>query len=114
MIMAKEKVSYQEVYDLYQQCCETKDLGEFYADYRVKYDKFMNWQRHRLWGEKLGKTVHVEQLKVAKVQIIGKLCNSPTVKMEVKNWKVGEVTADIGRYTIPEKRNSSRSEPVAQ
>jgi hypothetical protein len=34
--------------------------------------------------------------------------------MEVKNWKVGEVTADIGRYTIPEKRNSSRSEPVAQ
>jgi hypothetical protein len=41
--MAKEKVSYQEVYDLYQQCCETKDLGEFYADYRVKYDKFMNW-----------------------------------------------------------------------
>ena len=37
--MAKEKVSYQEVYDLYQQCCETKDLG-------VKYDKFMNWQRH--------------------------------------------------------------------
>lgn len=29
--MAKEKVSYQEVYDLYQQCCETKDLGEFYA-----------------------------------------------------------------------------------
>lgn len=46
MIMAKEKVSYQEVYDLYQQCCETKELGEFYADYRVKYDKFMNWQRH--------------------------------------------------------------------
>ena len=44
--MAKEKVSYQEVYDLYQQCCETKDLGEFYADDRVKYDKFMNWQRH--------------------------------------------------------------------
>ena len=26
MIMAKEKVNYQEVYDLYQLCCETKDL----------------------------------------------------------------------------------------
>ncbi|MBF0731271.1 hypothetical protein [Bacteroides acidifaciens] len=24
--MAKEKVNYQEVYDLYQLCCETKDL----------------------------------------------------------------------------------------
>ncbi len=27
--MAKEKVNYQEVYDLYQLCCETKDLREF-------------------------------------------------------------------------------------
>ena len=26
MIMAKEKVNYQEVYDLYQLCSETKDL----------------------------------------------------------------------------------------
>ena len=30
--MAKEKVNYQEVYDLYQLCCETKDLREFCAD----------------------------------------------------------------------------------
>mgnify|MGYP007093448434 CR=1 FL=1 len=112
--MAKEKVNYQEVYDLYQLCSETKDLREFCADYGVNYDKFMNWQRHQLWSEKLGKAVQTEQPKVAKVQITGKPCNSPTVKMEVKNWKVGEVTADIGRYTIPEKRNSSRSEPVAQ
>lgn len=30
MIMAKEKVNYQEVYDLYQLCSETKDLREFW------------------------------------------------------------------------------------
>ena len=47
--MAKEKVNYQEVYDLYQLCSETKDLREFCADYGVNYDKFMNWQRHQLW-----------------------------------------------------------------
>ena len=29
MIMAKEKVNYQEVYDHYQLCSETKDLREF-------------------------------------------------------------------------------------
>lgn len=82
--MAKEKVNYQEVYDLYQLCSETKDLREFCADYGVNYDKFMNWQRHQLWSEKLGKTVQGDQPKVAKVQITGKPCNSPTVKMEVK------------------------------
>lgn len=67
--MAKEKVNYQEVYDLYQLCSETKDLREFCADYGVNYDKFMNWQRHQLWSEKLGKTVQVDQPKVAKVLI---------------------------------------------
>ena len=36
MIMAKEKVNYQEVYDLYQLCSETKDLREFCADYGGK------------------------------------------------------------------------------
>ena len=82
--MAKEKVNYQEVYDLYQLCSETKDLREFCADYGVNYDKFMNWQRHQLWSEKLSKTVQVEQPKVAKVRITGKPCNSPTVKLEVK------------------------------
>lgn len=82
--MAKEKVNYQEVYDLYQLCSETKDLREFCADYGVNYDKFMNWQRHQLWSEKLGKAVQTEQPKVAKVQITGKPCNSPTVKLEVK------------------------------
>ena len=82
--MLTEKVNYQEVYDLYQLCSETKDLREFCADYGVNYDKFMNWQRHQLWSEKLGKTVQVEQPKVAKVRITGKPCNSPTVKLEVK------------------------------
>ena len=62
----------------------SKDLREFCTDYGVNYDKFMNWQRHRLWSEKLGKTVQVEQSKVAKVRITGKPCNSPTVKLEVK------------------------------
>ena len=74
-MVQKEKVNYQEVYDLYQLCSETKDFREFCADYGVNYDKFMNWQRHQLWNEILGKTVHVEQPKVAKVQIIGKSCN---------------------------------------
>lgn len=60
MIMAKEKVNYQEIYDLYQLWSETKNLREFCADYEVNYDKLMNWQRHQLWNEKLGKTVHVE------------------------------------------------------
>ena len=48
-----------------------KIFREFCADYGVNYDKFMNWQRHQLWSEKLGKTVQVEQPKVAKVQITG-------------------------------------------
>lgn len=48
MIMAKEKVNYQEVYDLYQLCSKIKDLREFCADYGENYDKFMNWQRHQL------------------------------------------------------------------
>ena len=92
--MAKEKVNYQEVYDLYQLCSETKDLREFCADYGVNYDKFMNWQRHQLWSEKLGKTVQVEQPKVAKVRITGKPCNSPTVKLEVKQpEKIGFIHA---------------------
>lgn len=99
--MAKEKVNYQEVYDLYQLCSETKDLREFCADYGVK-----NWQRHQLWSEKLGKTVQVEHPKVAKVQISGKPCNSPTVKLEVKQPE-GEppikwaVTADIRCNIVP-------------
>ncbi len=82
--MATEKVNYKEVYDLYQLCSDTKDLREFCADYGVNYDKFKNWLRHPLWSEKLGKTVQIDQTKVAKVQITGKPCNSPTVKMAVK------------------------------
>ena len=83
--MAKEKVNYQKVYDLYQLCSETKDLRKFCTDYGVNYDKFMTWQRHQLWSEKLGKTVQTEQPKVAKVQITGKPYNSPTVKLKVKH-----------------------------
>ena len=82
--MAEEKVNYQEVYDLYQLCSEVKDLKEFCAEYGVNYGKFMNWQRHQLWNEKLGKTVEVKQPMTAKVQITEKPCNSPTVKMEVQ------------------------------
>ena len=40
--MPKEKVNYQEVYDLYQLCSETKDLKESCSEYGVNYDKFMN------------------------------------------------------------------------
>lgn len=36
--MPKEKVNYQEVYDLYQLCSETKDLKEFCSEYGVNYD----------------------------------------------------------------------------
>ena len=37
--MPKEKVNYQEVYDLYQLCSETKDLKEFCSEYS-------NWNLH--------------------------------------------------------------------
>ena len=39
---AERKVNYQEIYDLYQLCSETKDLKEFCSEYGVNYDKFMN------------------------------------------------------------------------
>ena len=80
--MPKEKVNYQEVYDLYQLCSETKDLKEFCSEYGVNYDKFMNWQRHQLWDEKLGKTVEVKQPNTAPVQRAGPPCNQPTVKIQ--------------------------------
>lgn len=35
--MPKEKGNYQEVYDLYQLCCETKNLKEFCSEYGVNY-----------------------------------------------------------------------------
>jgi hypothetical protein len=40
--MPKEKINYQEVYDLYQLCSETKNLKKFCFEYDVNYDKFMN------------------------------------------------------------------------
>lgn len=33
--MAKEKVNYRKIYDLYLLYCETKELCEFCADYGV-------------------------------------------------------------------------------
>ena len=39
--MPKEKVNYQEVYDLYQLCSETKDLKEFCSEYGVNYDSHL-------------------------------------------------------------------------
>ena len=94
-------------------------FGSSVADYGVNYDKFMNWQRHQLWSEKLGKTVQAEQPKVAKVQITGKPCNSPTVKLEVKHpegespikWVKLQLTS--GATTVPEKHHSSGFELVA-
>ena len=80
--MPKEKVNYHDVYDLYQLCSETKDLREFCSEYGVNYDKFMNWQRHQLWDEKLGKTVEVKQPNTAPVQIVGTPGNQPTVKIQ--------------------------------
>ena len=80
--MPKEKVNYQEVYDLYQLCSETKNLKEFCSEYGINYDKFMNWQRHQLWDEKLGKTVEVKQPDTAPIQIVGTPDNQPTVKIQ--------------------------------
>jgi len=80
--MPNEKVNYGEVYDLYQLCSETKDLKEFCSEYGVNYEKFMNWQRHQLWNEKLGKTVEVKQPDAPPVNIVGIPTVSPTVKME--------------------------------
>ena len=59
--MVKEKENYQKIYKLYQLCSETKEFREFCVEYDVSYEKFMNWQRHRLWNEKLDKTVSAEQ-----------------------------------------------------
>jgi len=39
--MPKGKVNYQEVYDLYQLCSETKDLKEFCSEYGVNYDSHL-------------------------------------------------------------------------
>jgi hypothetical protein len=36
---------FQEVYDLYQLCSNTKDLHEFCKDAGINYKKFMEWQR---------------------------------------------------------------------
>jgi hypothetical protein len=80
--MSKEKVNYQEVYDLYQLCSETKALREFCTEYGVSYDKFMNWQRHQLWDEKLGKTVTQRQPSAAPVKIVGTPTNQSEVKIE--------------------------------
>ena len=80
--MPKEKVNYQEVYDLYQLCSETKNLKEFCSEYGINYDKFMNWQRHQLWDEKLGKTVEVKQPDTAPIQIVGTPDNQPIVKIQ--------------------------------
>ena len=72
----------KEVNDLYQLCSETKELKEFCNEMGVNYEKFMNWQRHQLWDEKMGKTVSVEQPSTAPVRIVGTPSNQPTVKME--------------------------------
>ena len=80
--MPKEKVNYQEVYDLYQLCSETKNLKEFCSEYGVNYDKFMNWQRHQLWDEKLGKTIEVKQPDTAHAQIVGTPDYQPIVKIQ--------------------------------
>ena len=39
--MPKEKVNYQEVYDLYRLYSETKDLNEFCSEYGVNYDNHL-------------------------------------------------------------------------
>mgnify|MGYP000910190768 CR=1 FL=1 len=39
--MPKEKVNYQEVYDLYQQCSGTNDLKEFCSEYGVNSHIFL-------------------------------------------------------------------------
>ena len=46
--MPKEKVNYQEVYDLYQLSSDTMDLKEFCSEYGANYGKFMNstWNLH--------------------------------------------------------------------
>lgn len=38
MIMAKEKINYQEVYYFYTLRRESKSLREFSTDYRINYD----------------------------------------------------------------------------
>lgn len=42
-MIIKKRVNYQGIYDLYQLCGENKNIRELCLDYRVNYDKFMNW-----------------------------------------------------------------------
>jgi len=42
----------------------------------------MNWQRHQLWDEKLGKTIEVKQPDTAPVQIVSTPGNQTTVKIQ--------------------------------
>ena len=67
--MPKEKVNYQEVYDLYQLCSETKDLKDFCSEYGVNYDSHLNF------------------IKDGRVQILNNLCEQriKPVKLNLKN-----------------------------
>ena len=50
---------YREVYELYQLCCNGKDLKEFCIESGVNYNKFIDWQRKQQWNEKLGRIEEV-------------------------------------------------------
>ncbi len=84
--MAKEKVNYQEVYDLYQLCCKQRHFASFLCDYGVNLRaSAWNLQRNQLWSEKLGKTVQVDQTQGCQGAITESL-NSP-------QWKKWNETA---------------------
>ena len=82
MIMAKEKVNDQEGEDREQGGRETKERREGGAEEGGKDDKVRNGQRQQRGSEKLGKTVQVEQPKVAKVRITGKPCMNMRIGLQ--------------------------------
>ena len=57
--MTKEKVNYQEVYDLYLLCSETKELREFCADYGVRYEDSSDTSKVYMFMSRNRKTVKI-------------------------------------------------------
>ena len=92
--MAKEKVNYQEVYDLYQLCSEIKDLREFCADYGVNYDKFMNWQRHPDDGKIAMQVKKVlEDRIVCKVLVGGELGSRKSIN--IPDYNIDNIACNV-------------------
>src|SRR5574344_210705 len=67
--MSENRINYEEVQRLYELCTQGTDLREFCKDCGVKYDRFLSWQRHQLWNEKLGRTESPSLPRMSSIKI---------------------------------------------